>query len=51
LNQSRPLNKEDIDLLLQQYQTKDKAREFLIDAGLIDEHGELTLPYQPEMTE
>ena len=42
------LTKRDIDDVLKEYNTPEKARKFLRDAGLIDENNNLTKPYQPE---
>jgi hypothetical protein len=42
------LTKQDIDEFLKEYNTPEKARKFLRDAGLIDENNNLTKPYQPE---
>jgi hypothetical protein len=42
------LTKQDIDDFLKEYNTPEKARKFLRDAGLIDENNNLTKPYQPE---
>lgn len=44
------LTKEQIDAFLKKM-TPEKARAFLIEAGLIDENGELTPPYRPEPVE
>jgi len=42
------LTKQDIDDFLKEYNTPEKARKFLRDAGLIDEDCNFTKPYQPE---
>jgi hypothetical protein len=42
------LSKQQIEELLLQLNTKEKAREFLREAGIIDEYGNLTKPYQAE---
>lgn len=42
------LTKQDIDDFLKKNNTPEKARKVLRDAGLIDETGNLTKPYQPE---
>jgi hypothetical protein len=38
---------EQIKNLLDKYKEPEKARRFLIDAGIIDEHGNLMPQYQP----
>jgi hypothetical protein len=45
---NKRLTKQDIDDILKVCNTKEKARKFLREAGLIDEHGELTKPYRRE---
>jgi hypothetical protein len=42
------LTKQDIDEFLKENNTPEKARKILRDAGIIDENGNLTKPYQPE---
>ena len=42
------LTKQDIDEFLKELNTREKARKFLRDAGLIDENNNLTKPYRPE---
>lgn len=42
------LTKQDIDNFLKENNTPEKARKVLRDAGIIDENGNLTKPYQPE---
>lgn len=42
------LTKKNIDDVLKEHNTPEKARKFLRDAGLIDENNSLTKPYQPE---
>ncbi len=45
------LTKQDIDNFLEEYNTQEKAREFLHEAGFIDENGKLTKPYRKENEE
>lgn len=40
------LQQEHVDKLLAELDTPEKAREFLIQAGLVDEYGELTEHYR-----
>lgn len=40
------LTKQDIDDFLKKYNTPEKARKFLRDAGLIDENNNPTKPYK-----
>jgi len=42
------LTKQHIEEVLKELNTKEKARDFLRDAGLIDENGNLTKPYRRE---
>lgn len=46
----RQLTKEDIDYVTEKLQlnTLEGAKKFLIEAGIIDENGNLTPPYRPE---
>lgn len=43
---SGPLRREQIDALLEELRDPALARQFLMDAGLIDADGELTPPYR-----
>jgi hypothetical protein len=45
---SNQLCAEQIKNLLDKYKEPEKAKRFLIDAGIIDEHGNLMPQYQPE---
>jgi hypothetical protein len=42
------LSKQDIDDFLTEYNTPEKARKFLREAGFIDENNNLTKPYRKE---
>jgi hypothetical protein len=42
------ITKQDLDDFLKTINTREKARKFLRDAGLIDENNNPTKPYQPE---
>jgi len=42
------LTKQDIDNFLEEYNTQEKARKFLREAGFIDENGKPTKPYRKE---
>jgi hypothetical protein len=46
-HKSDRLTREQVDQLLEDLKEPLKAREFLMDAGLIDENGQLTEPYRP----
>lgn len=48
---SNQLTPEQIKSFLARYKDPTDARQFLQDAGLIDENGELTKPYRLETTE
>jgi hypothetical protein len=45
---SGPLRREQIDALLDELRDPAKARQFLMDAGLIDANGQLTPPYRSQ---
>lgn len=47
-NSSGQLTREQIDALLQELREPSRARQFLMDAGLIDVDGQLTPPYRSE---
>jgi hypothetical protein len=47
---SNRLTKQQVDEVLKELNTKEKAKEFLRDAGLIDENGNLTKPYRSEIS-
>jgi hypothetical protein len=40
------LSKEQVDDLLEELKDPIKAKQFLMNAGLIDQYGQLTKPYQ-----
>lgn len=48
---SRRLSQDDINAFLALYQDPADAKQFLIDAGFIDEQGELTGPYALNTTQ
>jgi hypothetical protein len=45
---SGPLRREQIDALLEELRDPALARQFLMDAGLIDADGQLTPPYRSQ---
>lgn len=45
---SGQLTREQIDALLEKLRDPSLARQFLMDAGLIDAHGQLTRPYRSQ---
>ncbi len=45
---SGPLRREQIDALLKELRDPALARQFLMDAGLIDSDGQLTAPYRSQ---
>jgi hypothetical protein len=45
---SGPLRREQIDALLEELRDPALARQFLMDAGLIDADGQLTAPYRSQ---
>jgi len=45
---SGQLRREQIDALLEELRDPAKARQFLMDAGLIDANGQLTPPYRSQ---
>lgn len=45
---SGPLTREQIDALLEKLREPSLARQFLMDAGLIDADGQLTPPYRSQ---
>jgi len=45
---SGPLRREQIDALLEELRDPAQARQFLMDAGLIDADGQLTPPYRSQ---
>lgn len=45
---SGPLRREQIDALLEELRDPALARQFLMDAGLIDSDGQLTAPYRSQ---
>jgi hypothetical protein len=44
---SERLCSQQIEQLIENYSEPEKAREFLVNAGIIDENGNLMPPYQP----
>ena len=47
LEVARPLTKEQVDGVIESLKDPEDARQFLREAGLIDENGELAEPYRP----
>ena len=50
-NAQGQLTREQIDALLEKLREPSLARKFLMDAGLIDAHGQLTRPYRSQDTQ
>lgn len=47
-DKSGPLTREMVEQIINEIDTPEKARQFLQDAGLLDENGDLAPPYRPE---
>jgi hypothetical protein len=46
---SEKLCSQQIQRLIEEYSEPEKARQFLVNAGIIDEDGNLMPPYQPDL--
>jgi hypothetical protein len=46
---SEKLYSQQIQRLIEEYSEPEKARQFLVNAGIIDEDGNLMPPYQPDL--